>query len=404
MNVLFLTLCDFKDIKERWIYTDLIREFIAEGHHVTIVSPRESKYKEETQMFEDDKYKVLKVKIGNIQKTNLIERGISTLLLEGQVMSAVKRYFSEDTFNLVLYSTPPITFSRVIGYFKKKDRAATYLMLKDIFPQNAVDMGVFGKCSLLYWYFRYIEKKLYKLSDYIGCMSEANVEYILHNNLEIAKERVEVCPNSITPLQYDQICMNKFEVRKKNELPVGAVVFMYGGNFGIPQGLDYIIKVLIENHNKPDRHFVFCGTGTELYRLKKYVNEVNPTNVTLIGGLPKEEYDELLSSCDVGLIFLDNRFTIPNFPSRMLSYMEFCLPVLAAIDKNTDLGKVIINGNFGWWCESKKPEDFTHIVDYICAQREVLADKGKNARKYLEEYYTARHTYEIIMKHFDKEF
>ena len=97
----------------------------------------------------------------------------------------------------MLYSTPPITFERVVQFIKRRDGAKTYLLLKDIFPQNAVDLKVFGKRSPLYRHFRNKEKKLYKNADYIGCMSPANVEYILRNNPELSKEVVEVCPNSI---------------------------------------------------------------------------------------------------------------------------------------------------------------------------------------------------------------
>ena len=61
----------------------------------------------------------------------------------------------------------------------------------------------------------------------------------------------------------------------------------------------------------------------------------------------------LANSCDVGLIFLDKRFTIPNFPSRLLSYMQASMPVLAATDVNTDIGKVIEEGESDIGCEKR---------------------------------------------------
>ena len=54
--------------------------------------------------------------------------------------------------------------------------------------------------------------------------------------------------------------------------------------------------------------------------------------------LPKADYETIVASCDVGMIFLDHRFTIPNFPSRMLSYMKAKIPILAVTDPNTDVG------------------------------------------------------------------
>ena len=80
--------------------------------------------------------------------------------------------------------------------------------------------------------------------------------------------------------------------------------------------------------------------------------------------------------------------------------MEYYLPIVAATDKSSDIGEVIVNGNFGWWCESKNPEDFSKIIDEICLTPETIQQKGKNARTFLENNYTAKHSYDIIMNHF----
>lgn len=104
---------------------------------------------------------ILRVKTGKIQKTNLIEKGIATILLETQYISAIKKYLLNVKFDLVLYSTPPITFAGAVQYIKKRDGAKTYLLLKDIFPQNAVDIGMMSKSGIkgfLYRYFRAKEK------------------------------------------------------------------------------------------------------------------------------------------------------------------------------------------------------------------------------------------------------
>jgi glycosyltransferase involved in cell wall biosynthesis len=399
VNLLFLTLCDFDNLEERGIYSDLMMEFIDHGHKVTIVSPRERKYMEKTRFLENNNYRILKIRIGNAQQTNMIERGLTTIFLQHNILSSIKKYLSKDKFDLVLYSTPPITFAKVINFIKKKDGAASYLMLKDIFPQNAVDLRVFGKRSILYRYFRKKEEQLYSLSDYIGCMSEANVNYLITNNRQIPPHTVEVCPNSFNPGEYKQV--NKNALRSKYNLPVEPVIFVYGGNFGKPQAIDYIINVLRVNSGKPDRYFLMCGAGTEIAKLKRYIENEKPSNVSFINSLPRKEYHELLSCCDVGLIFLDKRFTIPNFPSRFLSYVEYGLPVLAATDKNTDLGSVIQKGEFGWWCESSDTGEFTRIVDNICLQRDMIFEKGINGRKYLENNYTANHSYQKIINHFN---
>ena len=195
MNVLFLTLLDFDSLDERNIYTDLLREFAKHGHNLFVISPVERRKNQETKLLKTDKATILKLKIGNTQKTNIIEKGISTISIEPQFIACIKKYFSDVKFDLVIYSTPPITFCNAIEFVKKRDGAKTYLLLKDIFPQNAVDIGMMSKNGikgLIYKVFREKEKKLYRVSDYIGCMSQANVDYVLKHNPEINPEKVEI--------------------------------------------------------------------------------------------------------------------------------------------------------------------------------------------------------------------
>jgi glycosyltransferase involved in cell wall biosynthesis len=400
MNILFLTLIDFNTINQKGIYTDLLREFTKTNHSVYVVSPVERRNAEETKIIYEESCQILKLRIGNIQKTNLIEKGISTLTLESDFKKAIQNYFSDVRFDLVLYSTPPITIQKTIEYVKERDGAFTYLLLKDIFPQNAIDLGILRKNGwkgLIYRYFRNMESRLYKSSDFIGCMSERNLEYIVKNNdVEISK--IEVCPNSIEVI-YDNKKYDKDGIREKFNLPDKKVIYLYGGNLGKPQGVDFIIECLKANSRNEQVYFLIAGNGTEYRRLEVVLEKENIPNVKLMKALPKIEYDELVRACDVGLIFLDNRFTIPNFPSRLLSYMEVGLPVVAATDINTDLGEVITKGGFGLWSESGNVEKFSHNIN-VMTEYEMREKMGNKSRKYLEENYSSRSSYDIIMKHF----
>lgn len=401
MNLLFLTLLDFKSYNERNIYCDLLREFVKKGHNVYCISPTERRNEVQTH-FEEDGH-ILKLKIGNTQKTNVIEKGISTVLIEPQFIGAIKKYFKDIKFDLVIYSTPPITFVNAVKYVKKRDGAKTYLLLKDIFPQNAVDLGMMKKSGvkgLLYKYFRSKEKKLYAVSDKIGCMSQANADYVLKNNPEISAEKVEICPNSIEVTNERLSPKQKAEISQKFNIPTDKTVFIYGGNLGRPQDIPFIIECLKANADFDDRFFVICGTGTEYPKLKNYIDMEKPANVLLINGLPKNEYESFVGCCDIGLIFLDHRFTIPNFPSRLLSYMQNGMPVLACTDPNTDIGKVITDGNFGRWCESNSTECFTEAVN--TAVKADIKSLGENAFNYLKENYTAEKGCNIILQFYNK--
>ena len=394
MNLLFLTLLDFHSLNEHNIYTDLLREFQKNGHRVYVISPSERRNGKKTRIIQEKNASILKLRIGNTQKTNLIEKGISTLMIEPLFIGGIKKHFSDAKFDLVMYSTPPITLCKAIEYVKKRDRAKTYLLLKDIFPQNAVDLGMMKKTGVkgfLYQYFRNKEKKLYRISDHIGCMSPANVEYVLKHNPEIDPKRVEVCPNCIEVVDKSVDAETRKQIRKKYQIPGDKMVFVYGGNLGKPQGIDFLIDCLRSQKNNQAAFFLIIGDGTEYGKLKAFTESEPQENVRLMQRLPKEDYDTLVGACDVGMIFLDHRFTIPNFPSRLLSYMQAKIPVLACTDPNTDIGKVITEGEFGWWCESNNAVEFGMIVKQVCNMD--FTQMRKREEKYLNEHYTAKMAY-----------
>ena len=408
MNIIFLTLARITDVEERGIYQDLMRKFREEGHTVYIIAPIERRLGLETHLAKKNGVHILNVKTLNIQKTNVVEKGVGTLLIENQFTSAIKKYLSGVKFDLILYSTPPITFTKVIAYLRQKNpKAVSYLLLKDIFPQNVVDIGMMSKTGIrgiLYKFFRNKEKRLYSLSSYIGCMSPANVEYLLKHNPEIERERVEIAPNSLeivdSMTELGQLASKRRQLRTKYRIPIDKPVLIYGGNLGKPQGIPFLIKCLEANMNRGDCHFVVIGSGTEFSRLETWYSNYHKArhNVTLMSWLPKEEYDQLVRVCDVGLIFLDHRFTIPNYPSRLLSYLENKMPVLCSTDPNTDMGRIAEEHGFGYRCESNSVDAFTAIVDKILhADRKVMGEKGY---EFLKGNYLVENTYNAIVSHF----
>lgn len=399
MKILFLTLIDFDSINQRNIYTDLLREFVKNGHEVYSVSPVERKRNQQTHMIREENSTVLKLRIGNTQKTNPIEKGISTLLIEPQCIAGIKKYFSDIKFDLVLYSTPPITFYKAVRFVKNRDGAKTYLLLKDIFPQNAVDLGMMrknGVKGLLYRYFRNKEKKLYAISDRIGCMSQANVDFVLKHNPQVDPAKVEICPNSIEVMDKSVSAQVRQQLREKYELPLDKKIFIYGGNLGKVQGIPFLMECLDAQKQNSDVYFLIVGNGTEYPKLETWFQEQKPVNMKLLKRLPKEDYERLVAACDVGMIFLDHRFTIPNFPSRLLAYMQAKLPVLCCTDPNTDVGKVCVEGGFGWWCESNDPAGFTALVQQAIGAD--LSDMGSRGFAFLQEHYTVDRGYEIIRR------
>ena len=405
MNILFLTMSSgFANIEARGIYTDLMRKFRDEGHEVYIIHPNERRTGRPTEVKNKGRIHCLGVRTLNVTKTNVVEKGIGQLMLESQFKRALKRFFGGVKFDVILYSTPPITFNNVIKYAKKASggKALTYLLLNDIFTQHAVDMGMLSKTGVkgvLYNMFRRKEEELYRISDYIGCMSPANVRYVLDHNPEVDSEKVEVAPNSY---DVDSSSCNPqkeeiAEIRKKYEIPTDKPVLIYGGNLGIPQGIPFLMECMEANADREDCHFVIVGSGTYYQRLAEWFKKRKPKAVTVMKGLPKADYDKLVSTCQVGLIFLDYRFTIPNFPSRLLSYLEYKMPIIACTDPNCDTGIIARENGFGMYTPSNDVKAFTQAVDSMLGSD--IKAMGERGYEFLMANYLVEHTYNAVMKH-----
>lgn len=397
MNVLLLTIAPKKSQK---MIRDIANEFVKDGHLVFVVCPADSEYPARKKFVLIDRVRYLFVNSGNtVGKISIIKKVWNFVMTDPRYQKALRAAVDGIDIDLVLYSTPPITLANTIIWAKKKFHAITYLMLKDIFPQNAVDMGMMkttGVMGLVWRYFRQKEKKLYGNSDFIGCMSPANCRYVLQHNPEIPKGRIGICVNSYLEEPIRDIDMNA--IREKYGIPKDKIVFLYGGNLGKPQGLSYFVDVMKSNKNKEDRFFLICGGGNDQKTIQNYIEQEQPDNVKFMSMISPDDFDDLSHACDVGLVFLDHRFTIPNFPSRMLSIMLNEKPILAATDSNTDVGEVIADGDMGWWCESTDIEPFNRFLNEICANPGLAEEKGKNARKYYETHYTSKIAYQQILK------
>lgn len=395
MKVLFLTMSKINSFSDRGIYTDLLRKFYDEGHDVFAVCPSERREKKKTEVRKEKQGTLLNVQTLNLQKTNVVEKGFGTLAIEYQFLSAIRKHFSDVKFDVVIYSTPPITFSKVINFIKKRDKAYSYLLLKDIFPQNAVDMNMLKENGLLHKMFVKKEKKLYTISDTIGCMSEANKKFILQHNPSINADKVEVNPNTIEPSVFNQSIEDKEAIKLKYKLPINKKIFVYGGNLGKPQGIDFLLETIAENKNN-DVFFLIVGSGTEYNRTEKWFLNNKPENAILLAGLPKQDYDLLLHACDVGLIFLHKDFTIPNFPSRLLSYLEMKMPVIAATDSNTDIGNIIEENNCGYKVLSGDTKNMQIAIDKIISEEENYNKMKENAWDLLQKEYKVERSYKLI--------
>lgn len=170
---------------------------------------------------------------------------------------------------------------------------------------------------------------------------------------------------------------------------------------GKPQGIPFLVECMRAVKDREDCHFVIVGDGTEYPKLEAFVNECRPKAVSVFRRLPKEDYDRLADACDVGLIFLDYRFTIPNYPSRLLPYLMSRKPIIACTDPNCDTGALAEQNGYGFYCPSNSVEAFVKTIDRMLASD--IRQMGENGYQFFLDNYTTEHTFKAIMRHWRRD-
>lgn len=384
IKIIYLTIS--YNVAGSTLYNDLVNELMLNEHQITIV--RLNNYSELKVEKLSEKMSILNVRTSDFFKNKLIGKGILTLFMGAFFKHSIKKYLKEKKYDIVLYATPPITFNSVVKYCKEKYKCKSFLMLKDIFPQNAVDLQMFSKKNPIHCFFRLKEKQLYKNSDLIGCMSNRNIEYLKENNDYLNRNKIVLFSNSIKLKKLTYLQNLKKET-----------YFIFGGNLGKPQYITGILKIIDLLKDFNDAKFIICGDGTEKKYILRYLNKINCSrNIKYYEMLSRADYDDVLNQADVGLISLDPRFTIPNIPSKLQNYMLLKKPIFAFIDHNTDVSEIITQANCGWYSFSDDIEKACEIIKFICSDKNLQKEKGISGFYYLKDNYDIAQNVRILEK------
>ena len=192
MNILYIS--SMFPIEGGTIYTDLAEAVNAKGHNITVAATMDWGAKNSGMLRERD-MDILRIKTLPMYNVGFIKKGIAFITLSYYFKKAIKKHLKNMRYDLILFESPPVTIWSVIRYAMRLFKCPSYLMMKDIFPMNAVDLKIMIKNSPPYLYFKYCEKKLYNTATMIGCMSQANVEYI-HKHSRINNNKLTVFPNA----------------------------------------------------------------------------------------------------------------------------------------------------------------------------------------------------------------
>jgi glycosyltransferase involved in cell wall biosynthesis len=394
LRILFIALAYPDVAEESGLYSELVEALTEMGHDVRVIAPALSAEKTGPRI--EGGVLVVRVVTGDLFGVGLFRKGLSNLALPFRYWSSIKPDLKSWQPHWIMVPTPPITLTPLVWVMKSLTKSRSYLILRDIFPQNAVDLGLVSKFGLTHLFFRWLEMWTYRVHDQIGCMSPANIAYVLDKNPSVDPKKLHILANWISAdeLKQEVDCTSS---RATLGLKESDFVCVFGGNLGTPQKPSFLIHVAEALRNEVSIRIIVVGRGTERDTLVAEKKRRNLSNLEVWNRLSRSQFQALLSAADVGLVLLDERFTIPNIPSRLVGYWAASLPVLAATDSATDIWESFIGRFGGGRCV--RMGDVAGFVDEIRWLRDnpSLASKmGTMGRSAVAEHFTASTAAEII--------
>lgn len=352
---------------------DLAAAFVSQGHEVTVFTT-DPGTAAASLTSEPSGLAVLRVPTAKVKGVSLTRRAFSEIFMSLALWRGTRRCrLRVDDFDGVIWYSPTIFLAPFAAWLKRTSCARGYLILRDIFPQWALDAGVLRR-GPAYYFFRLAERFQYRTADVIGAQSPANVEHV----------RADTCAARRTEVLYNWLDLDRPEPARSNVLEQhgleGRRVLVYGGNMGIAQDMDNLMCLAERLLPADEVRLLLVGAGTEVDRLQRLVVERGLTNVTLIDEVDPEVFRAILRCCHVGLITLDRRLTTHNIPGKLLAYLEAGLPVVASVNPGNDLLRILSESGAGVGVVNGDDDGFARAVLELAAdpvRREVMSQKAR---------------------------
>ena len=398
MNILFIFPVFPEDINSSNLVKDLTDEF-SKKHNVYIATPREKRHGLDTELQIYGNTQILRVKTGNLFDTvNRFNKLMTTFTMPRVLLSSVKRYWEDIKFDLIVTQTPYTSNELLINGLKSHYHCPALLILFDLFPQNAKDIGLI-KNRFLFDFFKRKEKKMLQSFDHIGCMSKGNMDYVEKNYSYIDQSKLFILP-LWGKVNEEPKNLSKSAIRNKYGLKSDDFVLIFGGNMGRPQKIDNIIELAKACGSDTTIKFLFIGKGTEADRIKNIIISRNIKNILFFDFAPREDYENITMASNIGLVSLDERFTVPNFPSKTIDYMRLGLPVLASLDDcaASDYGKLIQDElKCGLFSRAGDIGAFKENLYKIKDDPELANQFRENGQKAFASYFSVENAYRSIV-------
>lgn len=350
---------------------DLSREFARQGHALTVLLPSPDQ-QEPWRLEQFEGTQVLRLKAPRTKDIGYVRRTLGELVMPFAMQRQLRKSpLANERWDGVVWYAPSIFHGPLASSLKKSSGCKGYLIIRDIFPEWAVDMGLMGR-GLPYRFFDAVARYQYSVADVIGVQTPGNRRYFDRWQQQPDRQ-LEVLQNWL-----DKPVQVACSIRV-NETPLaGRKVFVYAGNMGVAQGMDILLDLAERLRSRSDVGFLFVGRGSDAARLKAAAQMRQLDNVVFFDEIHPDEIPDLYAQCSAGIVALDPRHKSHNIPGKFLTYMQSGLPVLANVNAGNDLAQLIRDEQVGQVCESHLVDELLQLSDKLLAQIE--ADTGLSGR------------------------
>ncbi|MFA5083888.1 MAG: glycosyltransferase family 4 protein [Candidatus Paceibacterota bacterium] len=322
---------------------------------------------------------VIRVKTLPLHKVNFVIRGISQLTIPFLFFNKVKKFIKGKIDAVIVYS-PPLPLALIGDMVKRRYGAKFILNIQDIFPQNAVDLGIL-KNKFLIKFFEDMEKEIYRSADKITFHSEGGRRFLIEKK-NVPPDKIITMHNWVDLDSYRNLAKN-ISFRKEYNLE-GKFIFLFAGILGPAQGLEFLLDVAQKTADLKDVVFLLVGDGMEKDKIEKIIKERFLTNVVVKPFVSKEDYSYLVKDADVGVVCLSIKNKTPFIPGKFLGYMAAAKPILAFLNKESDAFALTEETNCGYAVQSDNLEEAVAAARKMYAEKEKLPQLGRNGFVYAE--------------------
>lgn len=279
---------------------------------------------------------------------------------------------NKDEILAVYANVWPLFSQKAIVKSTRKYNIPSVLHIQDIYPESIAEkLPVFFNwvISLL---FLPLDKYILKSASRIIGISHSMISY-LSSSRKIPLQKFTLVRNWQNDDAFVQFLPS---VSKLNEF-----VFMYVGSIAPSAGLDNVIRayhIISDEHTK----LIVAGNGAEKNKCVQLARDLQIESIEFLEIAP-EEVPELQSSADVLILPLKKGIAKTATPSKLTAYLLSAKPVIACVEKNTDVAEIIMNAQCGMIVEPESVDKLAKAMQKTCSlPKDTLKLMGHRSREY----------------------